>query len=460
VIDRIVRSQRAAVVEIGDDVALVGRDGSVARLTGDSAALAREVIAFVGVPRSRDEVIAHVETLAGPLGERVAVIDELLGLLARAGAVSEPPAATKKTGIHVVLGVTGAVAASHAPAFLGALLRRGHVVEVAMTPTAQRFAAVDAVAAIAQREPHTSMWPRAAHVPVPHVALAEWAELVVIYPASATTIARMANGDFSELVAAIALTTRAPVVVVPSMNSEMLAAPAVQRNLEQLRADGFVIVGGVPSHEVADAPSIRTLSPGAAPAAAEVAATIEALRPVLMPRTPKHPWEDAYRHGLVPWGQDVCDPDIAAVLAELPAGRLLDVGCGLGQVAKHAAARGYRVVATDISETALRMARDESVTWVRDDFCATALLGPFDVVVDRATLHTLPLARMHAWAGSLRRVTAVGSTVIIKAHRERNVPFATLLPEFSIVREADAELPGIVNDTPIASVLVVLRRER
>jgi hypothetical protein len=67
---------------------------------------------------------------------------------------------------------------------------------------------------------------------------------------------------------------------------------------------------------------------------------------------------------------------------------------------------------------------------------------------------------MHAWAGSLRRVTEVGSTVIIKAHRDRHVPFATLLPEFAIVREADAELPGIVNDTPIASVLVVLRRER
>jgi 3-polyprenyl-4-hydroxybenzoate decarboxylase len=458
--DRFVRSQRAAIVEIGDDIAVVGRDGSVARLSGDSADLAREVIAFVGVPRTRADVIAHIESLAGPLGDRASVIDELLGLLATAGAVSEPPVATAKTGIHIVLGITGAIAASHAPVLLGSLLRRGHAVEVAMTPTAQRFAAVDAIAAIAQREPHTSMWPRAAHVPVPHVALAEWAELVVIYPASATTIARIANGDFSELVSAIALTTRAPVVIVPSMNSEMLAAPAVQRNLEQLRADGFVIVGGVPSHEVADAPSVRTLSPGAAPAAAEVAATLEVLRPVLMPRTPKHPWESAYRDGLVPWVRDDCDPDIAAVHAELPAGRLLDVGCGLGQVAKRAAACGHRVVATDISETALRMARDGSVTWLCDDFCATALVGPFDIVVDRATLHTLPLARMHAWAGSLRRVTEVGSTVIIKAHRDRHVPFATLLPEFAIVREADAELPGIVNDTPIASVLVVLRRER
>ena len=406
-------------------------------------------------------MIAHIESLAGPLGDRVSVVDELLGLLAKAGAVGEPPAVTAKTGINVVLGITGAIAASHAPALLGALLRRGHTVEVAMTPTATRFAAVDAIAAIAQREPQTSMWPRAAHVPVPHVALAEWAELVVVYPASATTIARIANGDFSELVSAIALTTRAPVVIVPSMNSEMLAAPAVQRNLEQLRADGFVIVGGVPSHEVADAPSVRTLSPGAAPAAAEVAATIEALRPVLAPRTPKQPWEAAYRAGLVPWARDVCDPDIAAALAELRLGRLLDIGCGLGQVAKHAAARGYRVVATDISETALRMARDENVTWLRDDFCATALVGPFDVVVDRATLHTLPLARAHAWAG------LAAARDRRRQHRDRQGASRAATCR---LRRCCPTSPSCARSTPscpasstthrFASVLVVLRRER
>src|SRR5207302_1347910 len=138
-----IRSQRAAVVDLGEDCVLIARDGVLRRLEGDSANLARAVLAFLARPRSDADVIAHVEALAG----------------------------------------------------------------------------------LVQREIHTSMWPPAAHVPVPHVALAEWADLVVIYPASATTIARISNGDCSELVAAIATTTRAPVIVVPSMNEAMLDAP-------------------------------------------------------------------------------------------------------------------------------------------------------------------------------------------------------------------------------------------
>jgi phosphopantothenoylcysteine decarboxylase/phosphopantothenate--cysteine ligase len=178
----------------------------------------------------------------------------------------------------VVVGISGAIAATHAPALITALQRRGHTVEVALTATAQRFVSLDALGAIAGREIHTSIWPSRPHAPAPHVALAQWADLVIIYPASATTIGRIANGDFSDLVAAIALTTRAPVVVAPSMNLAMLDAPAVQRNLAQLRADGVVVLHGVPSQEVAEAPSARTSITGAAAAPGEVAATVDCLR--------------------------------------------------------------------------------------------------------------------------------------------------------------------------------------
>lgn len=476
---------------------LVGRDGRMLELEGESAELGRTVLAFLGEAHSEREVMAHIEKLSGePLGENAGVVRQLLSVLSETGAVAsaaadaananEPLPKAAARGLNVVVGITGAIAASAAPQLVSALQRRGHTVEICVTPTAQRFVALDALTAIAQREVHTSMWPVTAHAPVPHVVLAAWADLVIVYPASGTTIARIAHGEFSELVAAVALTTRAPVVLVPSMNAEMLAAAPVQRNLDQLREDGFVIIHGVPSQEVADAPSVRASIGGAAPAASEVVSTIEALRSadVLQRRSAEPPgpraWEAVYRAAtadepalhLVPWATTSCDSDIASALAEhAPKGRLLDIGCGLGQVARHAASLGYRVVASDVADAALAYARDlapdDDIVWLRDDICASALAGTFEVIVDRASLHTLPAARAHAWAATIQRITRAGSVVIVKAHRDGVPPatrgysaqsIAALLGDFAVIAEREAELPGLADATPIASVLVVLRR--
>jgi SAM-dependent methyltransferase/3-polyprenyl-4-hydroxybenzoate decarboxylase len=484
---RWIRSQRAAVAETGDAFLLVAGDGTVARLDGDAAELAREVLAFFATAHDERELIAYIEGLAGPLDDRTQVVRDLFALLRDAGAVEQVRDAKPQPGVNVVVAVTGAIAASHSPLLVNALQRRGHTVEVALTETAQRFVAIDTLAALLQREPHTSMWPRAAHVPVPHIALSRWADLVIVYPASATTIARIANGDFSDLVAAIALTTRAPVVIAPSMNIDMLESASVQRNLDTLRNDGFMILHGVPSQEVADAPTTRASIGGSAPAASEVAWLLDTLRRAGALRRRDHDrasapaWDTAYRHQLVPWATDACDADLAMALAEhappltgssrAASRAFLDVGCGLGQVARHAADAGYRVVATDFSEPALASARANAgardIVWLRDDICATTLVGPFDVIVDRATLHTLPRSRAFAWAASVRKLAAPGATLIVKAHRD-GVPNVTrgysvaelseLLPDFVLITERDAELPGITDDKPIASKLFVLRK--
>jgi SAM-dependent methyltransferase len=211
----------------------------------------------------------------------------------------------------------------------------------------------------------------------------------------------------------------------------------------------------------------------------------------------------------VPWASDRCDADIALALAEhapppkhsgpeaeplgsMTRARLLDIGCGLGQVARHAAERGYRVVATDIAETGLTIARDRStraiepdgstragegdrsgraadIVWLRDDILASGLVGPFDVIVDRATLHVL--AREHAavWAATITRITSIGSIVIVKCHRD-GIPDVTtgwsgaalvgLLPSFDLIDERASELPGITSDTPVPAVLAILKRVR
>ncbi len=498
--DRWIRSQRAAVADSGADLLLVGRDGSVRKLDGDSAELARVVIGALARPCSEHDVIAHVESLAGPLGERRSVVRDVMKLLADTGAIGRAGSATAAEvavtsggGGNVVLGISGAIAATHAPALLSALQRRGYTVEVAMTQTAQRFVSVDALGAIAGREIHTSLWPATPHAPAPHVALALWADFVIVYPASATTIGRIANGDFSDLVSAIALTTRAPLVLAPSMNLAMLEAAAVERNFEKLQADGAIVLHGVPSQEVAEAPATRTTWTGAAAAPGEVAATIDALRTAGVLRHVRvvgdpSSWDAIYRAvaggvarsdglPLAPWVADACDDDIAALIGGSGGGRgggrrLLDIGTGLGQVARYAAERGYRVTATDISEVGLRLARDRAareldIVWLRDDICASSLINAYDVIVDRATLHTLSRSRVHAWAATVQRLLAPGGRLVVKTHRE-GVPnvtsgwtpdaITTLLPQLELVSASDAELPGITGPAPVASVLAQFQR--
>src|ERR1019366_9469412 len=178
---------------------------------------------------------------------------------------------------RVVLALTGGVAAAHAPALTEMLLGRGVRVRIAATPSALRFVSALALEALTHEPVVRSRWPSDVRAMVPHLELARWADVVLVYPATATTLSRIARGDCSSLVSAVAISTRAPVVLVPAMNEAMFDAPSVRRNLAQLREDGFLVMHPSLGYEVAVAPLERTLRYGAAPTVQSVALVTEAV---------------------------------------------------------------------------------------------------------------------------------------------------------------------------------------
>jgi hypothetical protein len=269
----LVRAPVARIADQGESLLLLGADQSSCLLTGTSAELARAVLAFLVVPRSRAELTAHLEQLSGAPLEHPSVVEDLLTLLLAAGALQDASPATaeepgpRSTGhrTRIVLGITGAIETAHAPMIVGALLEQGFDVEVAATKAALGLVSRRALEALSHRRVSSSVRGKDPSVPVPHIHLAEWAEVVLVYPATATTLSRIAGGDCSDLVAAVAISTRAPVLIAPSMNPAMYDAPAVQRNLDLLRRDGFWLIHPAAGVEVAQDPSARRFLWGAAP---------------------------------------------------------------------------------------------------------------------------------------------------------------------------------------------------
>jgi phosphopantothenoylcysteine decarboxylase / phosphopantothenate---cysteine ligase len=145
-------------------------------------------------------------------------------------------------GRRVVVGVSGSIAAYKAVLVVRSLLEAGALVDVAMTPAATEFVAPLTFASLTHRAVVTDALALDADQQIAHIELAEAADAVVIAPATANTIAELANGLVDDAVAAIVCAGRAPVIVAPAMDAGMWTHPATQRNVEVLRGYGYRIV--------------------------------------------------------------------------------------------------------------------------------------------------------------------------------------------------------------------------
>jgi phosphopantothenoylcysteine decarboxylase / phosphopantothenate---cysteine ligase len=146
-------------------------------------------------------------------------------------------------GKTVVLGVTGSIAAYKAVELASQLMQAGAQVEVIMTEAATEFVMPLTFRNITGRPVVTKMFELASEYSVEHVALAEAADIVVIAPATADIIARIAAGMADDMVSCTVLATKAPVIVAPAMHAAMYQNQVTQDNLAKLKARGFITVG-------------------------------------------------------------------------------------------------------------------------------------------------------------------------------------------------------------------------
>ncbi|WP_201502514.1 bifunctional phosphopantothenoylcysteine decarboxylase/phosphopantothenate--cysteine ligase CoaBC [Psychrobacter cibarius] len=143
---------------------------------------------------------------------------------------------------NIVLAITGGIAAYKSAIFARLLIKAGFDVRVIMTTGAQAFITPLTLQALTGNEVHISLLDEQAEAGMGHIELAKWADLIIIAPASANTLARLAMGMADDLLTTVCLATAAPVIIAPAMNQQMWAHPAVNLNVQTLRDMNYQII--------------------------------------------------------------------------------------------------------------------------------------------------------------------------------------------------------------------------
>jgi len=149
-------------------------------------------------------------------------------------------------GKHVLVGITGGIAAYKACSFVRELVKLGASVKVMMTEAGARFVTPLTFSALSKNPVYTDLWSSEQYsdsdISTQHIALANWADVVVIAPASANTIAKLAYGISDNLLTVVSLATTRPIILAPTMDAEMYLNEITQKNISSLQARGYKIV--------------------------------------------------------------------------------------------------------------------------------------------------------------------------------------------------------------------------
>ena len=292
--------------------------------------------------------------------------------------------------LTVVVGICGGIAAYKAVSVVRELVLRGHDVHVVPTEAALRFVGAPTLEAISRNPVHTSVFDDVAQVR--HVALGQQADLIVVAPATAHTLAKLAHGLSDDLLGTTVLASTAPLVVAPAMHTQMWQAASTSDNVALLRARGVIVVG----------PDDGPLTGGdSGPGRlSEPDVIVDAALAVVAGRA-----EEARRRDLA--GRDLADRDLAGRVVVVTAGGTrepLDPVRWLGNrssgkqglaVAREAAARGARVVfvAAHVDDDVAAAVRRLPCTEVRTagtaaelEVATTAAAEEADVVVMAAAV--------------------------------------------------------------------------
>ena len=144
---------------------------------------------------------------------------------------------------RILLGICSGIAAYKAPILVRALRGLGAEVQTVLSANAHRFVAPTALQAVSGHAVRQDLWDPNAEAAMGHIELARWADVIIIAPATANTIAKLANGNADDLLTTLCLATTAPIIIAPAMNQQMYQHAATQKNLVRLSELGYQRVG-------------------------------------------------------------------------------------------------------------------------------------------------------------------------------------------------------------------------